>query len=78
MYALNENKEYELILIESYEKIDFIYEIDENNFIFGLNLRRVEGYGFCGNAYTCYYDLFLNKIKLKNIDKIENKSEQEK
>jgi hypothetical protein len=33
MYALNEKKEYELILVEPYEKIDFIYEIDENNFI---------------------------------------------
>ena len=74
MYALNEKKEYELILVEPYEKIDFIYEIDENNFIFGLNLRSVKGYGDCGNAYTCYYDLFLNKIKLKNIDKKENKS----
>jgi hypothetical protein len=74
MYALNEKKEYELILVEPYEKIDFIYEIDENNFIFGLNLRRVEGFGWCGNSYNFYYNLFLNKIELKNIDKKENKS----
>ena len=74
MYALNEKKEYELILVEPYEKIDFIYEIDENNFIFGLNLRRVEGYGRCSYDYSFYYNLFLNKIELKNIDKKENKS----
>ena len=74
MYALNEKKEYELILVEPYEKIDFIYEIDENNFIFGLNLRSVKGFGWCGNSYSCYYNLFLNKIELKNIDKKENKS----
>jgi len=73
MYALNEKKEYELVLLEPYEQIDFIYEIDTNKFIFGLNIRRVEGYGFCGNAYTCYYNLLLNKIELKNIDEIENK-----
>ena len=71
MYALNEKKEYELVLLEPYEQIDFIYEIDTNKFIFGLNIRRVEGYGFCGNAYTCYYNLLLNKIELKNIDKKE-------
>ncbi len=74
MYALNEKKEYELILVEPYEKIDFIYEINENNFIFGLNLREVVGNGYCGNAKTCYYDLFLNKIELKIIDKKERKS----
>ena len=71
IYALNEKNEYELILLEPYEKIDFIYEIDTNNFILGLNLRKVKGYGFCGNAYTCYYNLLLNKIELKNIDKTE-------
>ena len=78
LYALNEKNEYELVLLESYEKIDFIYEIDTYKFIFGLNLRKVKGYGFCGNAYTCYYNLFLNKIELKNINKKENKSLQEK
>ena len=52
--------------------------MDTNKFIFGLNLWDVKGHGFCGNAYTYYYNLFLNKIELKNIDKIENKSEQEK
>ena len=71
IYALNEKNEYELILLEPYEKIDFIYEIDTNNFILVLNLRKVKGYGFCGNAYTCYYNLLLNKIELKNIDKTE-------
>ena len=78
IYSLNENNEYELILLKPYEKIDFIYEIDTYKFIFGLNLRTVEGYGFCGNAYTCYYNLLLNKIELKNSDKTENKSKQEK
>ena len=78
LYALNEKNEYELVLLESYEKIDFIYEIDTYKFIFGLNLRSVEGYGFCGNAYTCHYRLYLNKIELKNIDKKEDKSIQEK
>ena len=78
MYALNKKNEYELVLLESSEKIDFIYEIDTNNFIFGLSIRRVEGYGFCGNAYTCYYDLFLNKVELIDIDKKKNQSEQEK
>ena len=75
IYALNEKNEYELVLLEPYEKIDFIYEIDSYKFIFGLNLRTVEGYGFCGNTYNCYYKLLLNKIELKNIDKTENKSE---
>ena len=74
MYALNEKNEYELILLEPYDKIDFIYEIDTNKFIFGLNIRTVEGYGFCGNAYTSYYHLLLNKIELKDIDKIIDKS----
>ena len=74
MYALNEKNEYELVLLEPYDKIDFIYEIDTNKFIFGLNIRTVHGYGFCGNAYTCYYDLFLNKIELKDNDKIKDKS----
>ena len=78
IYALNENNEYELVLLEPYEKIDFIYEIDTNKFVFGLNIRTVEGSGFCGNAYTCYYKLMLNKIELKNIDKIDNISKQEK
>ena len=58
----------------STNQFDFIYEIEANKFIFGLNLRRVEGYGFCGNAYTCYHNLFINKIELKDIDKIKNKS----
>ena len=74
MYALNEKNEYELVLLEPYEKIDFIYEIDTDQFIFGLNIRKVEGYGFCGNAYTCYYRLLLNIIELKDIDKKQNKS----
>ena len=74
MYALNEKNEYELILLEPYDKIDFIYEIDTNKFIFGLNIRTVEGYGFCGNAYTSYYHLLLNKIELKEIDKTIDKS----
>ena len=77
IYALNEKNEYELVLLEPYDKIDFIYEIDKNKFIFGLNLRSVHGYGFCGNSYTCYYNLKLNKIELKNIDKTENKFIQE-
>ena len=78
IYALNENNEYELVLLEPYEKIDFIYEIDTYKFIIGLNIRTVEGYGFCGNAYTCYYTLVLNKIELKNIDKTDNILRQEK
>ena len=77
IYALNEKNEYELVLLEPYDKIDFIYEIDKNKFIFGLNLRSVHGYGFCGNSYTCHYNLKLNKIELKNIDKTENKFIQE-
>ena len=78
IYALNENNEYDLILLEPYEKIDFIYEIDTSKFIIGLNLRTVKGFGFCGNAYTCYYTLLLKKIELKNIDKNDNISRQEK
>lgn len=74
MYALNEKNEYQLVLLESYDKIDFIYEIDTNKFIFGSNIWTVEGYGFCGNSYTSYYHLLLNKIELKDIDKIKNKS----
>jgi hypothetical protein len=74
MYALNGKNEYELVLLEPYEKIDFIYEIDSDQFIFGLNIRKVEGYGFCGNAYTCYYHLLLNIIELKDIDKNQNNS----
>ena len=77
MYALNEKKEYELVLLEPYKKIDFIYEIDTNKFIFGSNIRTVEGYGFCGNAYTCYYNLFLDKIELKDIDNLDKKSKQD-
>ena len=77
IYALNEKNEYELVLLEPYDKIDFIYEIDKNKFIFGLNLRSVHCSGFCGNSYTCHYNLKLNKIELKNIDKTENKFIQE-
>lgn len=71
MYALNEKKDYELVMLKPYEKIEFIYEIDTNKFIFGLILRSVEGYGFCGNSYTSYYKLFLNKIELINIKQKE-------
>ena len=78
IYALNEKNDYELILLEPYEKIDFIHEIDTNKFIFGINKRTVEGYGFCGNAYTCYYKLLLNLIELKNINEIKNKTQKEK
>ena len=78
IYALNGKNEYELILLEPYDKIDFIYEIDTYKFIFGLNLRTVSGFGFCGNAYTCHYELLLNIIELKKIDKTKNKSIQEK
>ena len=74
MYALNKKNEYELVLLEPYDKIDFIYEIDTKKFIFGLNIRTVHGYGFCGKGYTYYYDLFLNKIELKDNDKIKDKS----
>ena len=76
MYALNEKNEYELVLLEPYKKIDFIYEIDKNNFIFGINLRDVIGNGFCGNSYSCYYTLLLDKIELKKIGDIEIKKEQ--
>lgn len=74
LYAMNDKKNYELVLAEPYEKIDIIYEIDTNKFIFGLNLRIVEGYGFCGNAYTVHKYLILNLIELKNIDKKEIKN----
>ena len=77
MYSLNEKKEYELVLLESYKKIDFIYEIDAYKFIFGSNIRTVEGYGFCGNAYTCYYNLSLDKIELKDIDNLDKNSKQD-
>ena len=73
MYALNEKKEYELVLLETFEKISFIEEIDENKFIFGLNLRYVHGYGFCGNAYTVYNNLLLFKVDLIEYDKRNEK-----
>lgn len=73
LYSMNNKKEYELILVEPYEKIDIIYEIDTNKFIFGSNLRSVEGFGFCGNAYTVYKKLILDLIELKDIDKQEKK-----
>ena len=41
---------------------------------FGLYLRRFEGHGFCGESYTCYQNFIINKIELKDIDKIKNKS----
>ena len=65
-------------MLEPYEKIDFIHEIDANKFIFGINKRTVEGNGFCGNSYTCYYKLLLNLIELKNINEIKNKTQKEK
>ena len=74
MYALNEKNEYELVLFEPYETIDFIYEIDTNKFIFGLYLRRFEGHGFCCESSTCHQNFIINKIELKDIDKIKNKS----
>ena len=73
MYALNEKKEYELVLLETFEKISFIEEINKNKFIFGLNLRTVHGYGFCGNAYTVYYNLLLYKVDLIEYDKRNEK-----
>ena len=73
MYALNEKKEYELVLLKTFEKISFIEEINKNKFIFGLNLRTVHGYGFCGNAYTVYNNLLLYKVDLIEYDKRNNK-----
>ena len=73
MYALNEKKEYELVLLKTFEKISFIEEINKNKFIFGLNLRTVHGYGFCGNAYTVYNDLLLYKVDLIEYDKRNEK-----
>ena len=66
MYALNEKKEYELILVESYEKIDFIYEIDENKFIFCTNL-------YCGDSLggPAHNILLIDLITLKGITKDE-------
>ena len=69
IYALNKKNKYEIILLESYENIDFISEIDTYKFIFGIYLRTDEGHGFCANAFTYYYNLELNIIELKNIDK---------
>ena len=73
MYALNEKKEYELVLLKTFEKISFIQEINKNKFIFGLNLRTVHGYGFCGNAYTVYNNLLLYKVDLIEYDKRNEK-----
>ena len=73
MYVLNEKKEYELVLLKTFEKISFIQEINKNKFIFGLNLRTVHGYGFCGNAYTVYNNLLLYKVDLIEYDKRNNK-----
>ena len=82
LYALNEKKEYELVLLEQYEQIDFICEIDTNKFIFGLNLVTQEGYGDMTNI-TFNYNLKLNIIELKTIDWInsilnQGKSNKEK
>ena len=76
MYSLNNEEKYELVLQKPYQKVDFIYEINKNQFILGSNITTVEGFGFCGNAYTYYYTVLLNKIELKNIDEIENDLKQ--
>ena len=65
IYSLNENHKYSLILLETHlSGIKFIYEIDENNFIFCTE-----------NHVPAYYDIksynsyLIEKIKLISIEK---------
>ena len=65
IYSLNENHKYSLILLEIHlSGIKFIYEIDENNFIFCTE-----------NHVPTYYDIksynsyLIEKIKLISIEK---------
>ena len=64
-YALNENKEYSLILMDVHSRgLQQIYEIDENNLIFCTLIHIGASLGGPDHDY-----LMIEKVKLKNITK---------
>ena len=65
IYALNENKEYSLILMDVHSRgLQQIYEIDENNLIFCTLIHIGASLGGPDHDY-----LMIEKVKLKNITK---------
>ena len=65
IYALNENKEYSMILMDVHSRgLQQIYEIDENNLIFCTLIHIGASLGGPDHDY-----LMIEKVKLKNITK---------
>ena len=65
IYSLNENNQYSLILMDTHEKgITKIFEINEDNFIFCLDIYK---HAEMLNPHNHNY-LFLEKVILDNID----------
>jgi hypothetical protein len=65
IYSLNENNQYSLILMDTHDKgITKIYEINENNFIFCIDIYI---YAAMGNPHNHNY-LELEKVKLVKIE----------
>ena len=65
IYALNENKEYSMILMDVHSRgLQQIYEIDQNNLIFCTLMHIGASLGGPDHDY-----LMIEKVKLKNITK---------
>ena len=80
IYALNENKEYSMILMDIHsDGLEQIYEIDEKNLIFCTLMHIDASLGGPDHDY-----LMIEKVKLRNItkddiaDKIQKEEESEK
>ena len=65
IYALNENKEYSMILMDVHSRgLQQIYEIDQNNLIFCTLMHIGASLGGPDHDY-----IIIEKVKLKNIIK---------
>ena len=65
MYALNENKEYSMILMDVHSRgLEQIYEIDDKNLIFFTSIKIGASLGGPDHDY-----LIIEKVKLENIAK---------
>ena len=72
IYALNEKKEYSIVLLESYhESIKTIHELDKNDFIFCSQINCGDSLG--GPAHNI---LIIDKINIKEINKKERLSQK--
>ena len=77
LYSLNKNNEYSLVLLEDLENIEFIYEINENKFIFGVK-KLVERISISYYSVINFKIIELTKITESEINnKIKTKKDND-